>query len=120
MAAQLLPGLLSPAAGLVSDRVDRRRLMLAMDILRAVLLLNLLWVRSGAQVWVVYLAAFLISLAGRFFNPARSALVPLMIGREDLARGNGLLGASSSAAQLLGSGLGPGPETVALRALPHF
>ena len=75
MAAQLLPGLLSPAAGLVSDRVDRRRLMLAMDILRAVLLLNLLWVRSGAQVWVVYLAAFLISLAGRFFNPARSALV---------------------------------------------
>src|SRR6187549_1310585 len=52
---QFLPvALVSPVAGVVVDRVDRRRLMIAADILRGVLILGLLLVRRSDQVWIAY------------------------------------------------------------------
>ena len=75
-----LPALvLGPVAGVFVDRLDRRKVMIASDVLRGLLMLALLTVRDASQVWVVYLVGFLVSCAGQFFMPARGAVLPLIV-----------------------------------------
>ena len=55
MIVQFLPvAIVGPVAGVVVDRVDRRRLMIAADLVRGVLILGLLLVRRADQVWIAY------------------------------------------------------------------
>src|SRR6476660_1934538 len=50
---QFLPvAIVGPLAGVVVDRVDRRRVMIAADIFRGVLILGLLLVRRADQIWI--------------------------------------------------------------------
>ena len=66
MIVQFLPiALVGPVAGVVVDRVDRRRLMIAADILRGVLILGLLLVRRSDQVWIAYVVMALTVSAPR-------------------------------------------------------
>src|SRR4249919_4136014 len=62
MIVQFLPvALVGPLAGVVVDRVDRRRLMIATDLLRGVLILTLLFIRRPEQVWIAYVVmAFVV------------------------------------------------------------
>src|SRR6187549_3679745 len=55
MIVQFLPvAIVGPMAGVVVDRVDRRRLMIATDLFRGVTILGLLLVRRSDQVWIAY------------------------------------------------------------------
>src|SRR6202790_302935 len=55
MIVQFLPvAVVGPLAGVVVDRVDRRRLMIATDLLRGSLILGLLLVRRPDDVWIAY------------------------------------------------------------------
>src|SRR5438270_11880207 len=55
MIVQFLPmAVVGPIAGVIVDRVDRRRLMIAADIVRGVMILGLLLVRRPDQVWMAY------------------------------------------------------------------
>src|SRR5437588_12337424 len=55
MITQFLPiALVGPVAGVVVDRVNRRRLMIAADLVRGVLILGLLLVRTADRVWIAY------------------------------------------------------------------
>src|ERR1017187_7584030 len=57
--AESLPSILfGSVAGVLVDRGDRRRTMIASDVLRAILLLGLLTVRSPETVWVVFAVSF--------------------------------------------------------------
>jgi MFS family permease len=68
---QFLPvALVSPVAGVVVDRVDRRRLMIAADIVRGLLILGLLLVRGPDQVWIAYVVMAVTVAATSFFEPA--------------------------------------------------
>jgi MFS family permease len=83
---------LGPVAGVFVDRWDRRKTMLAADLLRALLVLLCLTVRSPEQVWVYYLVGFLMSSVSRFFFPAQNALLPLLVkGEGELLAANGLM-----------------------------
>ena len=74
---QFLPvAIVSPVAGVVVDRFDRRRLMIAADILRGLLILGLLFVRRPEQVWIAYAVMALTVGATSFFEPARTATIP--------------------------------------------
>lgn len=76
----MLPALvLGPIAGVFVDRLDRRKVMILSDVFRGVLTLSLLTVREASQLWIVYLASFLISCLGQFFGPARGAVLPLVV-----------------------------------------
>src|SRR6266496_5856951 len=87
--AQSLPRLLlGSIAGVFVDRWDRRRTMIVANLLSAVTLLLLLPVRSIADLWLVYLAAFLQASIALFFQPAESALVPTLVGEEHLIHAN--------------------------------
>lgn len=65
---QLLLGML---AGVYVDRWDRRKVMIASDIARGVLVLGFVFVGSAERVWLLYLVAFLQAAVGTFFNPAK-------------------------------------------------
>ena len=84
--------LLGPIAGVLVDRLDRRKVMIFSDLIRAALVLVLLSIQSAAQIWVFYLIGFLISCASQFFFPARNALLPLVVEDEkDLLQANTLV-----------------------------
>ena len=107
-AALTLPQLLfSPIAGVVVDRVDRKRLMILSDLLRAALMVCYFFVNSAEQVWIIYLLAFAESAVSQFFRPAVMAVVPNLVnGEDELKRANALLGASWAVGQLIGPALG--------------
>jgi len=84
--------LLGPIAGVLVDRLDRRKVMIVSDLVRASLVLLLLTIQSVQQIWVFYLIGFLISCASQFFFPARNALLPLVVEEEkDLLQANTLM-----------------------------
>jgi MFS family permease len=57
MVAEYLPAvLLGPIAGVLTDRWDRRRVMLASDVFRAVVVAGMLFATSRESLWVIYLA----------------------------------------------------------------
>ena len=99
LAPAALAGPLTPR---IVDRWDRRRTMLAMDGVRAAIVVLIPLVRS---LWWVYLWAFLLEVAGLVFLPARDAAVPDLAGEDDLPLANGLVLGSSYGTIPLGAAL---------------
>jgi MFS transporter, DHA3 family, macrolide efflux protein len=84
--------LLGPVAGVFVDRWDRRKVMIASDVLRGLLVLLLLLVHDASQVWIFYVVGFCISCTSQFFFPARGAVLPLIVtDREDWLKANGMM-----------------------------
>ncbi|NAZ81749.1 MFS transporter [Kineococcus sp. R8] len=105
----LPPLLLALPAGVLSDRVDRRRLMVVVDLLRAAVLVVLtLSVASGAvPVAVVLLALFAAASAEVFEDNTAATLLPSIVARDDLAVANvRLLTGFVTVNQLVGPPLG--------------
>jgi MFS family permease len=105
--ASTLPRLLlGSVAGVFVDRWDRKRTMIVADLLRVLLILMLLLVRSRDWLWLIFASAFLESIVSQFFNPAKSAVIPLLVNEKDLLAANSLNGLSDALTRLLGSALG--------------
>jgi MFS family permease len=104
---QFLPmAVIGPVAGVVVDRVNRRRLMIGTDILRGILILVLLIVRRADQVWIVYLVMGATVSLTAFFEPARTAVIPNVTSRAQLLTANALSSATWSAMLAIGAGAG--------------
>ncbi|MEZ0490935.1 MFS transporter [Kineococcus sp. TBRC 1896] len=90
LAAWLPPLLFGLSAGVLSDRVDRRLVVLVVDVVRAVLLTGLATVvlTGAATVPVVLGALFLIATAEVFADNTASTLTPVLVARADLAIAN--------------------------------
>ncbi|MBB4944454.1 MFS family permease [Streptosporangium album] len=94
LAAEYLPVLLvGPFAGVLADRCDRRRLMIATDVIRAAVIALVLLARTPETLWIVYLALLGESLATVLFNPAAQAHTPSVVGRGPLLTGANALNA---------------------------
>ncbi|MEV1115743.1 MFS transporter [Actinosynnema sp. NPDC049800] len=99
----LLPSLaLSPLAGVLADRWDRRKLMLLVSLAQAVALLPLL---TGDLVLVNVVTAVQAALAA-LFEPAKNALLPTLVPRDQVPAANGLVGLNANLARLVGASLG--------------
>jgi MFS family permease len=104
---QFLPvAIVGPLAGVVVDRVNRRRLMIAADIARGCLILGLLLVRRPDQVWIAYVVMALTVSASAFFEPARTATIPNITSAEELLPANALSAAMWSAMLAIGASVG--------------
>ena len=92
--------LLSIPLGLLADRISRRRLMMAAELLRALSLLALLAMVLSGRLSIVWLAVlgFLGAVGTVAFSVAAPALVPALVPREQLGRANGRLELARSAA----------------------
>ncbi len=107
-ALQFLPiPLLTPFAGALADRFDKRKLLMITQFALG-LTAFALWglVASGAvQLWHVYLLAFLQGVAASFDNPARQAFVSEMVPTRLLPNAVGLNSAQFNGARLIGPGV---------------
>jgi MFS family permease len=107
MMAKLLPMvIISPFAGVVIDRIDRRTVLIASDVLRSFTVLCFLIVESREDLWLVYVLIFFeVALTG-FFEPARSAILPSIVAKNHLVTANALSGATWSIMLALGAAIG--------------
>jgi MFS family permease len=101
--ARLLPTIASPLAGVIADRVDRRIVLVASDLARAVLVLGLVFARELAT---IYILIFLMGLARTIFNPTVRAAFPSVVGGGDLTRANALIAGTFSTSIMVGPVLG--------------
>jgi MFS family permease len=107
MIVQFLPvAVVGPIAGVVVDRVNRRRLMIAADIVRGFLILGLLFVRRPGDVWLAYVVIALTMSAAAFFEPARTATIPNITSDDELLPANALASAMWSAMLAVGASVG--------------
>lgn len=96
---------LGPFAGSLIDRWDLRRTLVATNLLQAVTLLPLLAVTPD-RIWPAFLVAAVQSALTRINNPAKVALLPQLVGHEQLIAANAASAASESISRLVGSPLG--------------
>jgi MFS family permease len=103
LVALLLPTFASPLFGVLADRLDRRVVLVASDLVRATLVLGLVFVRDLV---LIYGLIFLMGLARTLFNPTIRAGFPSVVGEGDLTRANSLIGGTFSASVTVGPALG--------------
>jgi MFS family permease len=105
LALQFAPMLAFGAwAGLVADRVDKRRLLLATQTAMAVLalVLGVLTATGTVRLWMVFTLALLLGCVTAFDMPARQSFVSEMVGPDRVANAVGLNSASFNTARVLG------------------
>jgi len=105
---QFLPFLLlSPVAGLVADRIPKRRLLQLTNLGMALpaLVLGLLALTGQAQIWHVYVLALLLGVSSAFDAPARQSFVSELVEPEDLTNAVGLNSANFNSARIVGPAL---------------
>ena len=78
----------SPFAGYLTDRFDRRQLMIWCDIGRAVVVVMLLLVQSADLVWLVYVLISLQMMMAAVFEPAKSSSIPNITTKDELMVAN--------------------------------
>ena len=102
----LAPFLVSPIAGVVADRFNRKHVLIAADLVRAVVVLGFLLVRNPGDVWILYtLTAVQMAMSG-FFDPAHTAILPDISSPRELGAVNALSAATWSVMLALGAALG--------------
>jgi MFS family permease len=109
VALQTLPVLLlGPYGGVVADRVDKRRLMVALQCLMGVqaLALGLLTVTGAVALWQIGALALLLGLNNAFENPARQSFMLEMVGEEHLRNAVSLNSVLVNVARTIGPAVG--------------
>ena len=91
-------------AGVYVDRWDRRRIMLASDLLRAVIVLAFAFVQTSALLPLFYVLGFTQASIATFFRPARGAMLPHVVPTAGLPAANSLATASQVIGNLIGAG----------------
>jgi MFS family permease len=115
-------------AGAIADRGDRKRMMFLSDLGRAILtaLIPLTVLLGGPTMAVILIVSGPMAILRGFFRAGYLAAMPNLVGRSQLARGNGILETAFSASFIVGPALagflvtliGPG-ETLALDAASY-
>ena len=109
MAASTIPRvLLSPFAGVIIDRSNRKHLLVLMDLLRGTAVTLVAWaVYTGrAQVWMVFAAGIIIGIGAAFFEPSINSVIPDIVSRENLIKGNSFFSMIKAGSGILGNSLG--------------
>jgi MFS family permease len=107
--AELAPGIvLGSVAGVLVDRWDRRRLLVAVNLVQGLVVLALLaFAADPSLVAVVYVVAAAQSALSAFSMPAESSLLPTLVGPEELVGANALNALNNRVGRLTGLPLGP-------------
>ncbi|MCM3236271.1 MFS transporter [Heyndrickxia oleronia] len=86
-------------AGSVIDRVNKRYLMIAIDLIRGVLVFCIPFIGS---LWIIYTLLLMINIVGSFFGPSSSVYITKLIPRDNRKRFNSIMSMTNSGAFLLG------------------
>src|SRR5687767_9838804 len=107
LVARFVPSFfLGPLSGVIADRFSRQKIMIVTDILRAIVVLGFLFVRTADHLWIVYvLTVFQLGLS-TFFEPARTAAVPSIVSERELVAANAISSVTWSVMLTLGAAIG--------------
>jgi DHA3 family macrolide efflux protein-like MFS transporter len=107
MAVSAIPSLFGMAAGVFVDRMDKKKVMILMDLLRGVstTVIAVLFMTDNLQVWQLFAFAFFNSICEVFSSPARSSAMQVLIKKEHYLSANSLGQASGAIAEILGMGI---------------
>ncbi len=97
--------LLAPVAGVIIDRLPRKMVLVVSDVVRAGLVLALLFT---TEQWQVYAVVALFTATGAFFNPAVSATLPTLLDTDDLLAANSVSWSTGRFVQIIGSAVALG------------
>jgi MFS family permease len=91
MLARAIPAVLAgPLAGVVLDRFDRRRVMIASDAVRAVVALGFVLTVHQSRPWLLYALSGMLMFASPFFTSGRAAILPRVASPDELHTANSL------------------------------
>lgn len=107
MAVSAIPSLFGMAAGVFVDRMNKKKVMVLMDLLRGVSTsgIAVLFITDNLQVWQLFAFAFFNSICEVFSSPARSSAMQILIKKEHYLVANSLGQASAAIAEILGMGI---------------
>ncbi len=106
MAASTLPGVLvSPFAGVLIDRCNKKRLFILMDALRAgcILLLTAAAYKGLLAIWMVFAAGIILSICGAVFSPGVQSIVPDLVPKSKISNANSVFSVVLSGSNMLGN-----------------
>lgn len=104
LAVDFAPSLVSPLTGTLSDRVDRKRLMISCDLAQAVIIVAIALVGMPLSLLLVLVAVR--STLGSLFQPASRSSVPDLVNERELETANAVIGFGTHGFDLLGPLLG--------------
>ncbi len=104
--ANVAPALFGSVAGVFVDRWNRKYTMVIVNLIQTIILVPLFLVRSRDVIWIIYLCAFADSLVSQFFNPAQTAIIPMLVEEKELLAANSLNSMSQELTRLVGPSLG--------------
>lgn len=97
--------LIGPVAGVYVDRWDKRRTMYVCDFLRALLVLCIPLFLLNKNIGWIYITIFIIFSIGRFFVPAKLAIIPELVPKDQLLAANSFVNTTGMIAAILGFGI---------------
>ncbi|MCS6884305.1 MAG: MFS transporter [Acidobacteriota bacterium] len=104
---EMLPMIvLAPVTGVVADRFDRKKILIATDLIRFFIPFGFLFVDSPERLWVVYVLTGLQFCVTAFFEPARAALLPRLANEHEIVVANALMSVTWSTMLAVGGALG--------------
>ena len=107
MLSRAIPAMLiGPAAGVVLDRLNRKQVMIASDLIRAVVALGFILAIGRGDTWLLYSLSALLMAASPFFTAGRSAILPTIATREELHTANSLTQTTQWTTLAIGAFLG--------------
>lgn len=110
IAATLPAFLVSPFAGNILDKYDRKKILILSDVVRSVFVAGLAVLSFFEMVNLPIILFFtvIISIGAAFFNPATMAIMPSLVKKEELTQANAFYQLSINASAALGFMVGSG------------
>lgn len=91
MLSRAIPAVLAgPLAGILLDRFDRKKIMIASDLIRGFIALGFIGAIKYRETWVLYVLSAVLMLASPFFTSGRSAILPSIATESELHTANSL------------------------------
>jgi len=100
--------IVTPIAGVLTDRYDRKMIILIVDSIQALLtvILTVLFMLGSTEIWLVFTFISLRSVFQGFHSPAVSAIIPVMVPKDKLGKINGINFMFTGLIQLIGPVVG--------------
>jgi MFS family permease len=91
MLARALPAVIAgPVAGVLLDRLDRKKVMVASDLIRCLVALGFILAIHDKSNWMLYAFSGLLMFASPFFTSGRSSILPSIASKDELHTANSL------------------------------
>jgi MFS family permease len=107
MLSRAIPAvLIGPVAGVVLDRLNRKQVMIASDLIRAVVAMAFILTVRRTDTWLLYVLSALLMLASPFFTSGRASILPSIATKDELHTANSLTQTTQWTTLTIGTFLG--------------